>query len=380
MRRRDLLALFAAAASSPAAQKPRRVAVIGHTGRGDWGHGIDTVWSAFPAIEVVAVADPDAAGRAKAQQRCRAARSYADYREMLRTEKPDLVSICPRHLDQRVEMLTAAAEAGAHVFQEKSFAKDLADADRMVQVVQDAGIKLQLAHQMRSSPYVKKVREIVGAGEIGDIQEVRTRGKEDTRAGGEDLMVLGSHLMDVMRMLLGDPQSVVAHVTTKGGPMQPGTPREPIGPIAGREIAAMYAFDGGVHGYFSSKDSNQTHPLRFGTWIYGSRGVIYLPNAIYPGGGETAVLRSASWLPGDGANWEPIQADEPEGFSHADRHILANALLVADLLESIDQDRKPVCSEVDGRWTIEMIVGVYQSQAKGRELRFPLEDRGHPLA
>ena len=378
MRRRDLFALLAAAASSPAASKPRRAAIIGHTGRGDYGHGIDTVWSAFPAVEVVAVADPDAAGRAKAQQRCRAARAYADYREMLRTEKPDIVSICPRHLDQRVDMLTAAAEVGAHVFQEKSFAQNRADADRMVEAVRSAGIKLQLAHQMRCSPYVLQVIELIESGELGQIQEVRTRGKEDTRAGGEDLMVLGSHLMDVMRMLLGDPRSVFAHVTTQGGPMQPGKPREPIGPIAGREVAAMYSFGGGVHGYFSSKDSDQTHPLRFGTWVYGSRGVLYLPNAIYPAG-QPSILRSASWLPGDGADWEPVEAAMPDGFSATDHRILANALMVADLLEAIEHDRKPACSEIDGRWTIEMIVGVYQSQAAGRELALPLADRGHPL-
>src|SRR5690606_35236183 len=157
MQRRQLLALLAAGSLARAQKKPRRAAVIGHTGRGNYGHGLDTVWSAFPEIEVVAVADPDEHGRAAAKQRCQAARAYADYGEMLRTEKPDIVSIGPRHMDQRLEMLTAAAEVGAHVFQEKAFAWDLEEADKMVAVVQKAGIKLQLAHQMRRSPYVLRV-------------------------------------------------------------------------------------------------------------------------------------------------------------------------------------------------------------------------------
>lgn len=372
-----MLALLTASAAV-AARKPRRAAVIGHTGRGDYGHGLATVWEAFPAIEVAAVADPDPAGRAAAQQRCRAARSYADYREMLRAEQPDIVSICPRHMDQRLEMLTAAAESGAHVFQEKAFARDLVEADEMVAAVKRAGVKVQLAHQMRRSPYVLRVLEMVRSGAIGEVQEVRTRGKEDSRAGGEDLMVLGSHLMDVMRMLLGDPQSVFARVSNDGGPMRLGKSREPIGPIAGREIAAMFGFDGGVQGYFASKQNSQTHPLRFGTWIHGSRGVIYLPNAIYPNG-RPSLLQSPAWLPVDGAAWEPIEAERPAAFAEVDDGLVANALLVADLLDAIDNDRPPACSEIDGRWTIEMISGVYRSQLEGGPVSFPLQDRRHPL-
>ena len=372
-----MLALLAAASAS-AAKRPRRAAVIGHTGRGNYGHGLDTVWSAFPDIDVVAVADPDPEGLAAAKTRCNAGRAYADYREMLKAERPDIVSIGPRHMDQRVELLTAVAESGAHIFQEKPFARDLVEADQMVAAVRKAGVKVQLAHQMRASPYVLRVVEMVRSGEIGDIQEVRTRGKEDSRAGGEDLMVLGSHLMDVMRMLLGDPRSAFARVSNQGGPMRLGVSREPIGPIAGREIAAMFEFDGGVPGYFSSKQNGKTHPLRFGTWIYGSRGVIYLPNAIYPSG-QPSILRSPAWLPIEGAAWEPIQVDPPEGFAGVEDRTLANALLVADLLDAIDNDRKPACSEIDGRWTIEMIVSVYQSQIQGGPVKFPLEDREHPL-
>ena len=64
--RRSLLlsALATAAVASPS--KKFRVAVIGHTGRGNYGHGIDTVWNAFSQIEVVGVADPDEKGRAGA--------------------------------------------------------------------------------------------------------------------------------------------------------------------------------------------------------------------------------------------------------------------------------------------------------------------------
>jgi hypothetical protein len=39
---------------------------------------------------------------------------------------------------------------------------------------------------------------MIEAGQLGDILELRGRGKEDARGGGQDLMVLGTHIMDLM--------------------------------------------------------------------------------------------------------------------------------------------------------------------------------------
>jgi predicted dehydrogenase len=382
MHRRAFLAALASSALASSSKK-YRAAVIGHTGRGNYGHGLDTVWRALPQVEVLAVADAGASQTelAAAQDRTGAKRIYADYREMLAREKPDIVSIGPRHMDQRVAMVSAAADAGCHMYCEKAFAENLEDADRMVQAVQKAGVKFQLAHQMRMSPFTREVARMVRGGDIGVIQEVRGRGKEDARSGGEDLMVLGSHILDDFRILLGDPQWVFAHVTHDGLELDPKkrTPtREPIGPTAGREIAAQFAFADGVHAYFASKQNDQTHPNRFGIHIYGSKGVIFVPNAIYPAG-QPYILRSPAWRPEGEDRWQPIEIafDPPV---EADEHELANALMALDLIDAIERDRKPACSEEDGRWTIEMICGIYGSQLAGKPLHLPLENRRHPLA
>lgn len=383
MDRRSFLA--AALSSWGYSAPPRRryrAAVIGHTGHGNYGHGLDVVWQAFDFVDLVAVADADPEGLARARHRTGAARAYRDYHEMLRKEKPELVSIGPRWLDQRVEMVEAACEAGAHIYLEKPFARDLEEADRMAAAVRRRGVKLQIAHQMRASPFLARVRELVDGGAIGSIQELRARGKEDHRAGGEDLMVLGSHLCDILRIFLGDPQWVFAHVTHDGEELAPAhtrRPTEPIGPVAGNQIAAMFAFGGGRHGYLASKACEQTHPLRFGTFIFGSRGVIFLPNAIYPDG-QPYLLRSAAWFPDEVHRWEKIEPKVDLSGVREDPALLANAFMVRDLIDAIERDRKPLCSEEDGRWTIEMIQAVYHSQKAGRPVRFPLVDRRHPLA
>lgn len=373
--RRSLFAL--AALPVAAAPKRYRVAVIGHTGRGNYGHGIDTVWRAFDNMDLVAVADAHEAGRAAAAQRLHAPRQYADYREMLRREKPDIVGIGPRWMDQRVAMVTAAAEVGAHIYMEKPFALTLADADGMVDSVRQHKVKLQIAHQMRTSPYTLHAKALIEAGEIGVIQELRARGKEDGRAGGEDMMVLGSHLCDMLRFFLGNPEWTIAHVTAGGREMSDADVKqasEPIGPVAGNQISAMFAFANGVHAFFSSRAVADTDPLRFGTWIYGSKGVLFLPNGIYPDGG-LHILRSPSWLPDAKRQWESW----PGPADLARRPQIANALMVADLVSAIERNTKPCCNEEDGRWTIEMVHSVYAAQKSGGRVPLPLRDRAHPL-
>src|SRR6476659_5493771 len=106
------------------------IAIIGHTGRGNYGHGIDTVWSLFKdRCEVVAVADADEKGRAEAAKRVQAPKAFADYRQMLDETKPQIVAICPRFLDEHRDIVVAAAQRGMHIYMEKPFARTLAEAD-----------------------------------------------------------------------------------------------------------------------------------------------------------------------------------------------------------------------------------------------------------
>src|SRR5687767_4513890 len=107
----------------------RKAVIIGHTGAGDYGHSIERIFAGLPGLEVAAVADPHDAGRAKAKAASKAARDYADYREMLEKEKPELVGVGPRWSGEHHAMTMAALNAGAHVYLEKPFTLTLAEAD-----------------------------------------------------------------------------------------------------------------------------------------------------------------------------------------------------------------------------------------------------------
>src|SRR3954467_347940 len=100
-------------------QAPYRAAVIGRTGRGDYGHGLDVAMLNQPKLTLVGVADDDPKGLAAAAKRLGVERAYADYRELLDREKPQFVAVAMRWIDCHREMILACVERGIHVFSEK---------------------------------------------------------------------------------------------------------------------------------------------------------------------------------------------------------------------------------------------------------------------
>ena len=84
---------------APSADQKYRVAVIGHTGRGNYGHGLDSVWLELPDTQIVGVADANPQGLAQAIKRLGSPQGFSDYRKMLDRVKPDLVSVAPSRPD-----------------------------------------------------------------------------------------------------------------------------------------------------------------------------------------------------------------------------------------------------------------------------------------
>jgi predicted dehydrogenase len=359
-----------------------RVAVIGRTGKGNYGHGLDLVWQQLDNVEIVAVADEDDKGRAAAAQRLGARHAYPDYRVMLEKERPQIVSIADRWLDKHRDIVLACARGGANIFLEKPLCRTLVEADEMVAACERHHVKLAIAHQTRYSPRLHRVRELIGSGRLGDLLELRARGKEDGRGGGQDLMVLGTHLMDLMRLLAGDARWCFARVWQNGKPVLKGDVRdggEGMGPVAGDHLSVTYGFDHGVEGYFSTHKARHGAAARFGLQVYGSKGVIQLTTGSLP---AVYLLEDSSWFPGQSkAVWQPITSaglGKPEPLSDGGLG-QGNLWIVKDLIEAIEQDRQPLGSIYDGRAALEMILAVYESHRLKRAVDFPLVNRQHPL-
>ena len=384
---RSLSLAVLATASAHAAESlisPRRTyraAIIGHTAHGNYGHEHDLIFNGRENITVVAVADPDAAGRARAAARSHALQSYADYRQLLETEKPDLVCVAPRCTDEHHAMALAALRVGAHLYLEKPITQTLAEADELLALADRAGLKIVVAHQVRLAPNILALKTAIEDGLLGELLEMRSHGKQDHRAGGEDLIVLGVHLFDLMRFFGGDPLWCAARIAQAGHEItlrdaHPAT--ENIGPVAGDEILAEFAFAKGVHAIFVSQAKNRESAEPWGLELIGSKTSIKILMEMVPKiYTANAVNRKEQ---GKTAEWRPWAQDPTLNWAASERGLArANGRVVDDWLSAIRQDRQPACSGYSGMKALEMAMAVFAAGLERGRVAFPLKNRQHPL-
>jgi predicted dehydrogenase len=360
-----------------------RAAVIGSTGRGDYGHAQDEVWNDLPGVQLVAVADDNKMGLAAAARKLKLNKAYTDYRRMLDEVKPDLVCIGCRWLDQHRDMVVAAAERGTHIYLEKPLCRTLAEADEMVAALEKTHAKLVMATTTRHSPKTAVVRQMIADGKIGRIIELRGRGKEDARGGGEDLWVLGTHIMDLVRLFGGDPAWCFAVVTAGGKPVSKGDVapgNEGIGPLGGDAVAAMYGLPEARTAYFASQRRASGPRTRFGLTILGTEGVIEMTTGYLP---SVKYLAEPIWSAGQsGAKWQNVASTGIGGTETLtrDKDPNGNRPCILELLAAIRENREPSGGIYDARAATEMIVAVFESQRIGGPAALPLANRQNPLA
>ncbi|MBS0208641.1 MAG: Gfo/Idh/MocA family oxidoreductase [Planctomycetes bacterium] len=360
-----------------------RAAVIGSTGRGNYGHGLDVAWLDVPNVELVAVADDNPTGLAAEAKKLKVEQAFTDYRKLLDEVKPEVVSVCQRWIDRHHEMLLACLERGIHVYSEKPFCRTLAEADQLVAAAERTHAKLAIAHQTRYSPRIEIAKQLIANGKIGKVLEYRGRGKDDQRGGGEDLWVLGTHIMDLIRNFSGGAEWCFARVNQNGRPITKSDVaegNEGLGPLAGDDVRAMYGLADGTTGYFASRRNATGRTSRFGLQIYGSEGVIeIITGHVQP---TIKLLVDSGWSPARSKKqWVEVSTagiGEPEPVKDGGLHVL-NVMAIEDLLAAIKENRDPKGNIYQARGATEMIVAVFESHRVGGPVTLPLKTRQNPL-
>lgn len=385
--RRQFLALGTGLCLAPSflrgAESERRAGIIGHTGRGNYGHGLDIVWQRIPNTKIVGVADANEGGLSTTLKRLDVDCGFADYRKMLAESKPEFVSVCPRHPDQHHDMALAAIEAGVKgIYIEKPFVRTPAEADSLLTACKKHGAKIAVAHRNRYHPALEHIRKAVDEGRIGRLLELRGRGKDDHRGGDEDLWVLGSHVINLMTYFAGPVRNCAARFLRDGRPVEPANVyagREALGPLAANEVHIRWETESGVPAFYDSVKDGQTK-VAFGLHLIGSDGVI----AIHPDKDPVAHLRTGSpFAPtSTTTEWIPISSagiGQPEENKQLILDVHTHVAGIRDLIEACDTDRQPLCSAADGATTIEMIASAFEShQRQGAVVPLPLQSRQHP--
>ncbi|HET6630907.1 MAG TPA: Gfo/Idh/MocA family oxidoreductase, partial [Woeseiaceae bacterium] len=189
-------------------------------------HEVAVVFDDIARPRAVCVSDRDdeRAGRAAAELRFE--RATGDWRSLLKDPAIDVLDICtPNHL--HFEMARAALAAGKHVYCEKPLALDVREAATLAAAARESGAVHGLGLNYTANPMAQVARELIAAGEIGDVVHFTGRYFEDymadrdgpftwrcerALAGAGALADLGSHLVNMLHFLVGRPQRVLGEV------------------------------------------------------------------------------------------------------------------------------------------------------------------------
>lgn len=215
--------------------KTYRAAVIGCAREGSMGvdpdprgdpfshpraHAPGSGFVACDRTELVACSDPNPAlrgafGRVNGVPR---ERQYADYRELIEKEKPDIVAVGTQY-DTRVEMVLYAAEHGVKaIYAEKHMAPSLRVADAMVEAVERNGVAFNMGTRRRWYSGFDKMKEVIDGGGLGALRSLVVR-RVPTLFGH------GCHVLDLTLRLNSDsPVSwVQAHLPDGDGAIEGNT-------------------------------------------------------------------------------------------------------------------------------------------------------------
>ncbi len=207
---------------------------IGLIGSGFMGktHAIafNTVGTVFPLAarpRAEILADVDAGLAATAARTLGFARSTGDWRSLVGDPAVDVVDItAPNNLHK--PMALAAIAAGKHVYCEKPLAPSAGEALAMAEAAERAGVRTMVGFNYLKNPIIALARDIIAAGEIGEIIDFRGIHAEDYMAdpaapftwrleggpGAGALADLGSHIIALARHLVGPVAAVMGTLET----------------------------------------------------------------------------------------------------------------------------------------------------------------------
>ena len=227
--------------------------------RGGPSHGLHRTFDRHPDVQTVALADPSDDHRDHWLQESGAATGYADYRDMLAAESPDIAIIAiHRYHQERLDAFLHTIAAGVKgVVIEKPIASQPAHADQMVAAADAAGARVVLAHRGRENPAVREIKRQAATGKWGPLVQIKARGKGDHRCGVVDALVLGTHELNTMLYFAeANPIACWGTVLTNGAPAQLSDAADDAmyesGPQVGDRVFAQYTFPNGIIGSYES--------------------------------------------------------------------------------------------------------------------------------
>jgi predicted dehydrogenase len=215
-----------------------------------------------PRTQLVAAADPNLERRTSLGRRRGVSDQhlYADHREMLVRERPEVVSVCvPTRFHTEVALDVAACESVKAIFLEKPIAQSLVEADRLIAAFEARGVAVAINHTRTWDPHYTTIRRLIAEGAIGDVRSVMCHGREGALFGG-------THLFDLLRSILDRDPEWVAGELVPGRTFDPGA-------------RGVISFGDDVRAYVNIAEDS---PVGFEIDVVGAEGRIRAGQTTYP--------------------------------------------------------------------------------------------------
>jgi predicted dehydrogenase len=334
--------------------KQYRAAIVG-TGNSVGNH-LSALRQAGERAEIVAAVDIDEARVRAFCSQNGVPRWYTNASEMLSAAQPDLVCIVTPP-DTHLHLTLQSLEAGAWVYCEKPLCASLAQFHQIEKAEANTGRYVSTAFQWRFGSAAKHLKRLIGSGDMGRplvgvchtlwyrtlaYYQVPWRGKWATETGGVT-STLGIHITDLFLWLMGDWQEVRAMLGTLDRPVE-------VEDVS----MGIVRFENGAMGNISNSvlSPRQETYLRLDfqratvevTALYRASNANW-HFSIPDGSPDTDVL----------TRWQTIEKDTVG--SHGEQ--------LADLLDSMDRDERPLVSGAEARRILEFNASLYKAAFTG---------------
>lgn len=293
--------------------------------------------------ELAAVADIDTA-RAQELAESHGAAVYADYREMVRKERPDIAIITLPHYLHR-EAAIFCMEQGCHIMLEKPMALDERQCADINEAAAKHRVTVAVGHMQRFYAANRKAKEIVDSGRLGQLVAIHERRHhpyflperpgwflDKARSGGGVVINLGSHSIDRIQWLTGTPiVKAMAKLTSYGE----------RGDVEGSGLLWLQTSAGvpatvSLCGY-DTMSLNETE-------------------LFFTGGQLKVTGQSKVWIGSFGKEYEPVPLDASDNPFEAQWE---------SLLDSLDRGVEPNISGAYGQSVCAVVDAVYRSHGTG---------------
>ncbi|HYF83403.1 MAG TPA: Gfo/Idh/MocA family oxidoreductase [Clostridia bacterium] len=295
-------------------------------------------------------------------------KEYTDYRELIYTEKPNLIAICTES-GKHGQIALNCIDAGCNLIIEKPISLSLEEADKIIERAKVKGVKVSACHQNRFNKSIQKIREAIDKKRFGKLfygtahvrwnrgyeyyDRAKWRGTWEQDGGA--LMNQCIHNIDLLRWMMGNEISEVIGMTDNLNHHY----------IEAEDLGiALVKFSNGSYGIIEGTTDIYPKNLEETLYIFGEKGTV-------KAGGQSVNLIE-EWEFSDlldDPNEVKIKYHENPPNVYGFGHIP----LYADVIDAIENDREPYVTAEDGRRALELVLAIYKSAAEGKCVKLPME-------